>query len=326
PDQYFWPNNSVKNATILGNNYSCNTTNFRLNLSDSSNSNEEKGMITSSGANGFNFSESEDVAFLGQWQMISLVVNGNIAKLYKNGLEISSSATADYDISGCLTIGLHHQGNGKWYYFNGKIDDIGLWSEVLSPAEVYQLFTGVIDTVSPTVVLSHNASPTTTTVSNGDTVTVTATFSEAMTATPTINISAGQATDVAMSATASSAVWAYTWTVSSSVATEVSVTVSGTDLAGNAYSGTDSLTLRLEEIFIPPTVILTDSDVDNIVAFSDMITFDATFSDSISSTPTISIIASDTYNSTLLTIVENASLQYDSGNNWQYVWTVNTSQ
>ena len=208
---------------------------------------------------------------------------------------------------------------------DAKLDDVGLWSRALSAAEVAQLYTGVIDTVSPTVVLSHNASPTTS-VSNGNSITVTATFSEAMTATPTINISAGQATDVAMSATASSAVWAYTWTVSSSVATEVSVTVSGTDLAGNAYSGTDSLTLRLEEIFIPPTVILTDSDVDNIVAFSDMITFDATFSDSISSTPTISIIASDTYNSTLLTIVENASLQYDSGNNWQYVWTVNTSQ
>ena len=208
---------------------------------------------------------------------------------------------------------------------DAKLDDVGLWSRALSAAEVAQLYTGVIDTVSPTVVLSHNASPTTS-VSNGNSITVTATFSEAMTATPTINISAGQATDVAMSATASSAVWAYTWTVSSSVATEVSVTVSGTDLAGNAYSGTDSLTLRIEEIFIPPTVILTDSDVDNIVAFSDMITFDATFSDSISSTPTISIIASDTYNSTLLTIVENASLQYDSGNNWQYVWTVNTSQ
>ncbi|MEJ6556707.1 MAG: BspA family leucine-rich repeat surface protein, partial [Flavobacteriaceae bacterium] len=208
---------------------------------------------------------------------------------------------------------------------DAKLDDVGLWSRALSAAEVAQLYTGVIDTVSPTVVLSHNASPTTS-VSNGNSITVTATFSEAMTATPTINISAGQATNLAMSATASSAVWAYTWTVSSSGETEVSVTVSGTDLAGNAYSGTDSLTLRLEEIFIPPTVILTDSDVDNIVAFSDMITFDATFSDSISSTPTISIIASDTYNSTLLTIVENASLQYDSGNNWQYVWTVNTSQ
>ena len=129
---------------------------------------------------------------------------------------------------------------------NAKLDDVGLWSRALSAAEVAQLYTGVIDTVSPTVVLSHDASPTTS-VSNGNSITVTATFSEAMTATPTINISAGQATDVAMSATASSAVWAYTWTVSSSVDTEVSVTVAGTDLAGNAYSDTSSLTFSITQ-------------------------------------------------------------------------------
>ena len=97
---------------------------------------------------------------------------------------------------------------------------------------------------TPTVTLTHNVSPTSN-VSNGDTVTVTATFSEAMQATPTINISGGQATYVAMSATASSAIWTYNWTVSSTVSTEVSVTVSGTDLAGIAYSGTDSLTFNI---------------------------------------------------------------------------------
>jgi surface protein len=262
------------------------------------------------------------------WYNVVYTFKNGFSRIYVNGI-IKNTFAASIDYSNQFDFILGGQRNGDnmdvMGGFNGKIDDVGIWSKALSAAEVAQLYTGVIDTVSPTVVLSHNASPTTS-VSNGNSITVTATFSEAMTATPTINISAGQATDVAMSATASSAVWAYTWTVSSSVATEVSVTVSGTDLAGNAYSGTDSLTLRLEEIFIPPTVILTDSDVDNIVAFSDMITFDATFSDSISSTPTISIIASDTYNSTLLTIVENASLQYDSGNNWQYVWTVNTSQ
>ena len=66
-----------------------------------------------------------------------------------------------------------------------------------------------------------------------------------MQATPTINITRAQATNVAMSASASSAIWTYNWTVSSTVSTEVSVTVSGTDLAGIAYSGTDSLTFSI---------------------------------------------------------------------------------
>ncbi|MDB2672877.1 BspA family leucine-rich repeat surface protein, partial [Flavobacteriaceae bacterium] len=292
--------------------------------------NENNTLGATTWTNAERFSEATLNSFVttNTWYNVVYTFKNGFSRIYVNGI-IKNTFAASIDYSNQFDFILGGQRNGDnmdvMGGFNGKIDDVGIWSKALSAAEVAQLYTGVIDTVSPTVVLSHNASPTTS-VSNGNSITVTATFSEAMTATPTINISAGQATDVAMSATASSAVWAYTWTVSSSVATEVSVTVSGTDLAGNAYSGTDSLTLRLEEIFIPPTVILTDSDVDNIVAFSDMITFDATFSDSISSTPTISIIASDTYNSTLLTIVENASLQYDSGNNWQYVWTVNTSQ
>ncbi|MDB9823786.1 BspA family leucine-rich repeat surface protein [Flavobacteriaceae bacterium] len=259
---------------------------------------------------------------INEWVHVVYTHDANQAQLFVNGVLTSTESIGQLSTNAIDTyIGARPQGR---HPFTGKIDDVGYWNRALTAAEVAQLYTGTIDTTAPTVALSHSASETE--ISNGESITVTASFSEAMTATPTISISSGEASDTAMSATASAALWSYTWTVSSTVATEVSITVSGTDLAGNAYSGTDSLTLRLEEIFIPPTVILTDSDVDNIVAFSDMITFDATFSDSISSTPTISIIASDTYNSTLLTIVENASLQYDSGNNWQYVWTVNTSQ
>ncbi|MGY8867271.1 MAG: hypothetical protein ACKVJK_16870, partial [Methylophagaceae bacterium] len=103
------------------------------------------------------------------------------------------------------------------------------------------------DTTKPTVVFSHNAS-TTSTLNSGDSVTVTATFSEAMRATPTINIT-NQVVDIAMSSTSSAAIWTYNWVVDTSIVlsmtNEVSVTVSGTDLALNAYSGTDSLTFGL---------------------------------------------------------------------------------
>ena len=268
-----------------------------------------------------------------EWIHYATTYDQSKIRVYVNGTQVHSTNLS--------RSGGNHQNNfetfiGKYrpqssgsqqanQHFRGKLDDIGMWNRALTAAEVAQLYTGEIDVVSPTVTLSYNESPTTL-VSNGNSITVTATFSEAMMASPTINISAGQATSVAMSATASSAVWAYTWTVSSSVATEVSITVSGTDLAGNPYLGADSLTLRLEGIFIPPTVTLTDSDADNIVALSEVVTFTASFSDSISSTPTFSIVANDTYNSALLTILDNAPLLYDSGNNWQYIWTVNTSQ
>ncbi|MDB4738750.1 hypothetical protein OAF76_03365, partial [Flavobacteriaceae bacterium] len=143
--------------------------------------------------------------------------------------------------------------------FRGKLDDIGIWNRTLTSSEIFQLYTGVIDTVSPIVTMSHNASPTTT-INNGDSITVTATFSEAMNATPTINISGGQATNVAMSATSSSAIWTYNWTVSSTVSTEVTATVSGTDLSGNSYTGTSSLAFVIDNT--APEVELTDDQED----------------------------------------------------------------
>ena len=81
-------------------------------------------------------------------------------------------------------------------------------------------------------------------------VTITATFSESMAATPTFSLS-GIVSNAQMSATTSDTVWTYTWTVSTTV-TSTTATVSGTDLAGNAYSGTDSITFTIDNT--TPTV------------------------------------------------------------------------
>ena len=197
-------------------------------------------------------------------------------------------------------------------FFDGKIDDVGVWNRALSQAEVAQLYNGIIDTVSPTVSLSHNASPTTT-VSNGDSVTVTATFSEAMQATPTINISGGQATYVAMSATASSAIWTYNWTVSSTVSTEVSVTVSGTDLAGIAYSGTDSLTFSIAVDNDPPTLISLEDSVNSvIISPSQQISITATFSEPVTNTQ---IIIQDSQSTTQYEMTPY--IDFDFNNHWR---------
>ena len=65
------------------------------------------------------------------------------------------------------------------------------------------------------------------------------------------------------------------------------MTVTGTDLAGNTYAGSDKITIRLDST--APTVTLTDSDSDNFLAASDTVTITATFNETMTATPTISI-------------------------------------
>ena len=107
-------------------------------------------------------------------------------------------------------------------------------------------------------------------------VTITATFSESMVATPTINIT-GEVSNALMTASSTASVWIYPWTVSTTTSGIISATVSGTDLAGNAYSGTDSITFTIDNT--APTVTLTDTDSNNIVTGSNVVTITATFSE-----------------------------------------------
>jgi hypothetical protein len=71
-----------------------------------------------------------------------------------------------------------------------------------------------------------------------------------MAATPTISLT-GIISDAIMTATASASMWTYSWTVSTSV-TAVTATVSGTDLSGNGYSGSDNILFTIDNI--PPEI------------------------------------------------------------------------
>ena len=42
-------------------------------------------------------------------------------------------------MTGCLTVGEHHQGNGHWYYWDGIIDEVGIWDRALTASEVLAL-------------------------------------------------------------------------------------------------------------------------------------------------------------------------------------------
>ena len=167
--------------------------------------------------------------------------------------------------------------NMEWMFHNATIfnQDISDWcvskinsepNNFLNPAPAFinssykPNWGSCPDKTVPSVILSDTDSDNL--LSNADLVTITASFSESMAATPTLSLS-GITSNALMSATATASIWTYAWTVSTTV-TSTTATVSGTDLSGNAYAGTDSITFAIDNT--APTVTLTDTDSDNIVS------------------------------------------------------------
>jgi len=113
------------------------------------------------------------------------------------------------------------------------------------------------DTISPTLSsFTHNHNDQV--VKGSDTVVFTATFTESMTSSPRILIPGDLADQgEAMTATTSS-VWTYSWSVPNAKNGNFTATVTGTDLFGNYYSGTDSLTFRIDNV--SPTLTITKPD------------------------------------------------------------------
>ncbi len=150
-------------------------------------------------------------------------------------------------------------------------------------------------------------------VSGSNVVTITANFSRPMSATPTINIS-GVVTNVAMTASTTANIWIYPWTVSTTTSGIVTATVTGTDTSGNTYTGTDSITFTIDNT--APTVTMTDTDANNIVTGSNVVTITATFSEAMASAPTINITGE------VSNVAMTASTTADV---WTYPWTVSTT-
>ena len=166
--------------------------------------------------------------------------------------------------------------------------------------------TFTIDNTSPTVILTNTDSDNI--INNTDNVTLTATFNENMTTAPSISIGS-LVTNVSMTAV-SSTTWTYVWDVPTGNNGAITATVSGTDIAGNAYSGTDSITFTIDNT--SPTVILTDTDSDNIVNNTDNVTLTATFNENMATAPSISIGS----------LVTNVAMTAVSSATWTYVWNV----
>ena len=86
-------------------------------------------------------------------------------------------------------------------------------------------------------------------------------------------------------------------------------TVAAADKAGNAYvAGTQSITFTLDTT--APTVTLTNTDNNNKVNTSSVVTFTAVFSEALQGSPTITIPG----------IVTDTPLTLVSGTTWKYTW------
>ena len=108
--------------------------------------------------------------------------------------------------------------------------------------------------------------------------------------------------NVVLTAT-NSTTWTYAWSTSGVSAGSYTVTVTGTDLAGNTYAGSDKITITLDST--APTVTLRDTDDDNLLAASDTVTITALFNEAMTSTPTISI--SGVLSNILMSVASGAS-------------------
>ena len=167
-----------------------------------------------------------------------------------------------------------------------------------------------IDGVPPTV-SSFTISPTATKLGKSDTATITVVFSEDMSSTPQIRLGSS-ASWVDLSLGTSSTTWTYFYDGSSYSGTEgsISATVSGTDLAGNAYAGSNSLALDID--VTNPTVVITDDAPSDVVSGTAVVNITATFSEGMQTSPAPTItISSTTY-----------SMSQTSSSVWTYAWTV----
>ncbi len=191
------------------------------------------------------------------------------------------------------------------HLFFGHIQSIKYYNKVLESSQLNGL-----DTNAPTVTLSDNISSNY--INGSETLRIISTFNEAMSSSPKISIS-GQVSNLTMTSSTTS-VWYYDWNVPDSFNGEVTATVTGTDLAGNSYSGTDSITYIIDNTH--PTVLLSDTNSGNIITNSNQVTITATFNEPMTVTPTISIA----------NVITNAVMSpTSSASVWTYPWVVSTT-
>ena len=191
---------------------------------------------------------------LGQGQISATETNTIIVE-FNEIIDANSFTASDVTIqpNGIFTLVENNSSNGK--IFNGYLTSNGNYSGTvtLTLADgVVKDLAGNTNTVSSTTFQFDNVGPTVSLsssdndniVSASTSVTLTATFSEAMSVTPTISLT-GVGSNLDMSLGSNNKIWTYILSTTSSTSS-ITASVSGTDLLGNPYSGSDSLTITVD--------------------------------------------------------------------------------
>ncbi len=100
----------------------------------------------------------DTVASLNKWQMLTMVKNSSNTFFYFNGVYVGS-----------ITSGVYHSNNGAnntilgsdrtslEYWFNGKIDDLGIWNRELTQQEIKDLYKSCLN---PTAIITPQGNTT----------------------------------------------------------------------------------------------------------------------------------------------------------------------
>jgi len=76
------------------------------------------------------------------WSFVTTTYDGSVLKQYVDG-QLINSETLNLTLPSSesdLTIGEIHMSNGHWYFWSGKLDDISIWDEAITDAEITALY------------------------------------------------------------------------------------------------------------------------------------------------------------------------------------------
>lgn len=88
---------------------------------------------------GNNFNLSSTGYLLNTWYMFTITYNGSIMNLFMDGVLVNSQATSGNLQTGSLPLRFGMR-DGSIQYFNGDLDDIGIWNRALSYCEIQDLY------------------------------------------------------------------------------------------------------------------------------------------------------------------------------------------
>jgi hypothetical protein len=104
-----------------------------------------------------------NMSFINNWYFISLVYTSNNQKmtLFQNGLPVDTIFSfTNTPNSAPIRIGARPNLSGNLFYFDGKLDDIGIWNRALTQQEITDLYNGNICyqtiTVTDTLIINTN--------------------------------------------------------------------------------------------------------------------------------------------------------------------------